>query len=96
MSGPQLGKPISQSVLTDSKIGIVLNGRFHTWHAVATKYDNGYEAGFGVTNELFSLLLGDVSSLTFVTPSGEHISLPTGGLRKSLQEALDVCAKRFN
>lgn len=95
MSGSQLGRPLSQGVLSGSKIGIVLNGKFHTWHAAKTTYSNGYEAGFGVTNDVFALLTGQVGSLTFVSPEGELLPLPTLGLQQSLQGALDVCAKRF-
>lgn len=95
ISGGQLGAPIEQSALKGSKIGIVLNGRFHTWHAATTKYSNGYEAGFGLTNELFDLLLSTVNALIFVTPTGESVPVPTNGIQKALKEAFGVCAKRF-
>ena len=95
VTGSRLGTPIGQSVLTGTKIGIVVNGKFHTWHAALTKYDNGYEAGVGVTNEVFDLLVGKVESLAFVTPDGERIPMPTNGLRQSVQAAFDTCAKRF-
>jgi len=94
-TGTQLGTPIEQSVLKGSKIGIVLNGKFHTWHAATTRYSNGYEAAFAVTNDLFELLVGDVRTLVFITPSGEHVPVPTGGIQNALKGALGVCAKRF-
>lgn len=94
VNGSQLGKPLSQSVLSGSRIGILLNGKFHTWHAAMTKYSNGYEAGFGVTNELFALLSGHVTTLTYVSPFGENFPLPTTGLRQSLRDALEICAKK--
>ncbi len=88
MTGPKLGQPLAQTVLAGSKIGIVLNGKFHTWHAATRKYANGYEAGFGVTNDVFAKLTGDVGSLTFVAPEGDHYPLPIAGLRQSLQGAV--------
>lgn len=94
ITGNRLGTPVSQAVLKDSKIGIVLNGKFHTWHAAMTKYDNGYEAGFGVTNELFLQLLVNLDSLEYVTPVGERVPLPTAGFRQAVQAALDACRKR--
>lgn len=95
-TGNRLGKPVEQSVLKDSKIGIFLNGNFHTWHAAITKYDNGYEAGFGVTNKLFSQLLENLDSIEYVTPVGERIPLPTTGFQKSIRLAIDACRKRVN
>lgn len=96
ISGTRLGKPISQSVLKNSKIGVLLNGRHYSWHAAITNYDNGYEAGFGVTNELFLQLLINLDSLVYITPSGELVPLPLSGFRDSVQSAVDVCRKRIN
>ncbi len=95
ITGQRLGSPIGQSVLIGTKIGVVVNGKFHTWHAATTKYDNGYEAGFGVTNELFNSLTGKVSSLSYVTPDGERIAMPTSGFTQAVQSAFEICAKRF-
>lgn len=95
ITGNRLGKPVGQSVLNGTKIGIVVNGKFHTWHAAMTRYDNGYEVGFGITNELFDLLTGKVESLVYVTPDGERVSMPTAGFRQAIQTAFDTCAKRF-
>lgn len=95
ITGQRLGNPIGQSILNGSKIGAVVNGQFHTWHAATTKYDNGYEAGFGVTNELFYAFTGKVSSLVYVTPDGERIAMPTTGFSQAVQSAFDICAKRF-
>ena len=94
--GRRLGSPISQSVLNDSKIGVVLNGKFHTWHAAMTKYDNGYEAGFAVTNDLLLQFLVNLDSFEYVTPYGERVRLPTTGFRESVQSAIDYCRKRVN
>ena len=95
ITGTRLGAPISQSVLSGSKIGVVVNGRFHTWHAAITKYDNGYEAAFGITNELFHLLTGKVDSLVYVTPDGKLVPMPIAGFRQAVQSAFDACVKRF-
>lgn len=94
ITGNALGAPTSQALLKDSKIGIVLNGKFHTWHAARTNYVNGYEAAFGVQNELLLQLLTNVDSLAYVTPPGEQIPLPTTNFSRVLQSAIDFCRKR--
>lgn len=96
MSGSRFGAAINQSVLKNSKIGVLLNGKFYSWHAAITNYENGYEAGFGVTNELLLQLLVNLDSLAYVTPSGERVPLPLNGFHQSLQSAVDTCRKRIN
>jgi len=96
ITGGRLGRAVSQSVLRDSSIGIFLNGEFHTWHAAITRYDNGYEAGFGVTNDLLFQLLVNLESLEYVTPFGERVRLPKAGFRESVLSAIDYCRKRIN
>lgn len=95
ITGSRLGTAVGQSVLSGTKIGVLVNGKFHTWNAAMTKYDNGYEAGFGITNELFDVLTGKVDSLVYVTPDGERVPMPVGGFRQAVQSAFDTCAKRF-
>ena len=95
ITGSRLGTAVSQSVLNGSKIGVLVDGRFHTWTAAMTKYDNGFEVGFGITNDLFELLTGKVETLAYVTPDGERVSMPTSGFRQAVQSAFDLCAKRF-
>lgn len=94
ITGNELGSPTSQALLKDSKIGVVLNGKFYTWHAARTNYVNGYEAGFGVPNELVLQLLTNVDSLAYVTPPGEAITLPTSNFQQALQSAINFCRKR--
>lgn len=95
ISGRELGSPITQSRLGGSKIGIVVNGTFYTWHAAQTIYDNGYEAGFGVPNDLVQKLLHRVSTLVYVTPSGARVPLPTANFTEAFREAAEVCGKRL-
>lgn len=95
ISGEKLGKPVKQSVIHESKIGVVVNGQVHTGHAAQTQYDNGFEAGFGITSELFDLLTGKLDSLAYITPGGERVFLPTIGFKPAIASALEVCAKRF-
>ena len=94
ITGNGLGTPMSQALLRDTRIGVVLNGKFYTWHAAKTTYSNGYEAGFGVPNELLLQLLTNVDSLAYVTPPGEAIPLPTTNFQQTLQAAINVCRKR--
>lgn len=94
ITGNTLGAPASQALLKNSKIGVVLNGNFYTWHAVRTTYTNGYEAGFGVPNELLLQLLTNVDSLVHVTPLGESIPLPTSNFQQALQAAINFCRKQ--
>jgi len=95
ITGSSLGTPVGQSVLNGTKIGVVVNGQFWTGHAATTKYSNGYEAGFGVTNELFDALTGKVDSLIYVTSDGERVPVSTASIRQAVQSAFDTCAKRF-
>ena len=95
ITGSRLGTAVRQSVLSGSKIGVLVNGRFHTWNAATTRYENGYEAGFGITSELFDVLTGTVDSLVYVTPDGERVPMPTDGFRQAVELAFDTCAKRF-
>jgi hypothetical protein len=95
ITGNGLGAPTSQALLTDSKIGVILNGKFYTWHAAKTTYANGYEAGFGVPNELLLQLLTNVDSLAYVTPPGETIPMSTANFQQALQAAINFCRKRL-
>ena len=92
--GSRPGTPMSKSVLTGSKIGILLNGTFYTWHAAQIFYDNGYEAGFGMPNDLVLKMLLKIDTLEYVTPTGERIPLSTRNFDTALREAFDVCKKR--
>lgn len=95
ISGPKLGSPVGQSVLTGTKIGVVVNGKFHTWHAAISRYANGYEAGIAVTSDLFAALKGEVTSLAYITPDGERVALPVAGFRQAVQSALEACLKQL-
>lgn len=95
ITGTRLGKAVGQSLLNGTKIGVVINGKFYTGNAATTKYDNGYEAGFGITNDLFEILAGKIESLVYVTPDGERVQMPTAGFRQAIQSAFDTCAKQF-
>ena len=95
ITGSGLGAPTSQALLKDSKIGVVLNGKLYTWHAAKTTYTNGYEAGFGVPNELLLQLLTNVDSLAYVTPRGESLPLPTSNFQHALQAAINFCRRQL-
>lgn len=90
-SGMQLGAPKSQSRLNGSKIGVILNESFYTWHAAQTNYDNGYEAGFGIPNDLAKKLLSNVNSLEYVKPSGQRVPLSTSNFDNAFREAFEQC-----
>jgi hypothetical protein len=93
-AGSRPGTPKSQSRLNGTKIGVILNGDFYTWHAAQTIYDNGYEAGFGMPNDLVMEMLLKVNSLEYVTPSGERIPLSTSNFARAFREAIDHCRSR--
>ncbi len=95
IQGNSLGSPVSQTVLRGSKIGVILNGKFHTWHAGKISYSNGYEASFGIENELVRQLLAGVSTLIYVTPSGEQIPLNVANLPAALRTGLEFCKKKI-
>lgn len=93
-TGSRLGAPKSQSRLSGTKIGVVFNGNFYTWHSVKTVYENGYEAGFGMPNDLVMEMLIKVNSLEYVTPSGERIPLSTNNFDRAFRTAIDQCRSR--
>lgn len=95
ISGAKIGSPVSQTTLNGTKIGIVLNGNFHTWHAAKTTYTNGYEVGLGITNDLALQLLINVQTIYFLTPEGERIQLQAAGLSKALQAGIEYCKQRI-
>lgn len=94
IKGQSLGRPLTQKILRETQTGVLVNGKFHTWHAAMTSYENGYESGFGITNDLFDLLTGNPETLVYVIPDGEKLSLPTVGFRQGLLEALQICSAR--
>jgi hypothetical protein len=93
-TGARLGTPIRRELLRNSKIGLYFNGQFHTSHAGLITYDNGYEAGFSISNDLLLGLLINLNSMSFVTPTGERIPLPLTGFRDALHTAMDICRSR--
>lgn len=95
MTGDRLGIPKSQAVLTGSKTAVILNGVTYTGHAAQTTYDNGYEAGFGMPNDLVVRLLLKIDSMAYVTPAGDHVSLSTNNFDQAFREAIEICAKRM-
>lgn len=92
--GSRLGAPKSQSLLIGSKIGVLLNGAFYTWHAAQTIYDNGYEAGFGLPKDLVMKMLLKLDTLEYVTPNGERVLLSTRNFDTAFRQAFDICRKR--
>ncbi len=96
IEGRSFGRPISKKVLKNSKIGIVVNGSFHTSNAALVTYDNGYEAGFGIPNSLVLQLLVALDSLSYVAPSGDVIPLPKKDFKKSFLEAIEFCRQYVN
>lgn len=94
ISGDRLGNPISQDVLTGSKIGIQLNGKVYTSHAAKTTYSNGFEAAMSIPNDLALQLLVNVDTLAFVAPDGERMPLPISNFSQSFQATVAACRKR--
>jgi hypothetical protein len=95
MTGYRLGNPKTREVLRNSRIGVYFNGTFQTSHAGLITYDNGYEAGFSISNELLLGFLTNLDSMSFVTPNGERIPLPKPGFREALYTAMDICRSRM-
>lgn len=96
IKGRSFGRPISKKVLKNSKIGLVVNGNFHTSNAGLVTYDNGYEAGFGMPNSLVLQLLVALDSFSYVAPSGDVIPLPRKDFKKSFLEAIELCRQAIN
>jgi len=95
LTGYRLGNPITRDVLRNSRLGVYFNGTFQTSDAALIIYDNGYEAGFSISNELLLGFLTNLDSMSFVTPNGERIPLPKPGFREAMYTAMDVCRSRM-
>lgn len=97
MQGRKLGDPEKQSRLPPSRIGGAINGKYYSGSAVAaaTIYSNGIEVAFGMPNDMaMSLAFDTVKSISFTTPVGKEIPLPTAGLKKAVESALDICTQK--
>jgi hypothetical protein len=95
MAGKKFGKAEKQSLLPPSNIGGKVNGKHYTGTAAATIYSNGFEVGFGMPDEMaFVIAFDEIRSLSFITPTGKEILIPTNGLRAAVDAALEVCTNR--
>lgn len=91
--GTSFGTPISQHRLPSA--GGSVNGKSYSGPAVQTVYNNGYEIGFGIPQAMATtLFLESVRRLTFSTPSGQEIPVPSGGMKSALDAALAHCLNR--
>ena len=92
MIGRKFGTPEKQSLLPPSSIGGRVNGKYYTGRAAATIYSNGLEVGFGMPDEMaFAIAFDEIKTLSFITPAGKEMSIPTNGLRSAIDAALEVC-----
>lgn len=95
MKGRKFGAPEKQGRLPDSRLAGAVNGKKFSGPGAFTLYSNGLEIGLGVPNEMALIVLDEeVTSLSFTTPTGEEVPLPTRGLRKSADAAFKVCAQK--
>lgn len=91
--GNRFGAPIGQERAPSA--GGSVNGKRYSGPAAKTTYSNGFEIGFAVPNDMaMSLVFDDVRSLTFVTPTGAEVAVPTGGLKNAVDAALEHCTSR--
>lgn len=99
MQGRKFGVPEKQSRLPPSSIGGAINGKRYSGSAASaiTVYSNGIEVGFSMTDEMAMALAFDaINSISFTTPAGKEIPLPTTGLKKAVESALDACTKKVS
>lgn len=95
MQGRSLSKPESQRLLPSSHIGGILNGKRYTGPAVLTLYSNAVDTEFAMPYDMAkTIAFEQIGSISFVTPKGDEVRLPTVGLRAALDLALDACQKK--
>lgn len=96
LQGPKFGVAEKQSSLPPSSIGGAINGKRYAGNSAAmTLYSNGIEVGFAMPDEMAMALASDpITSISFTTPAGKEIPLPTTGLSKAAAQALDACTKK--
>lgn len=99
MQGRKFGVPEKQSRLPPSSIGGAINGKRYSGSAASaiTVYSNGIEVGFSMPDEMAMALAFDaINSISFTTPAGKEIPLPTTDLKKAVESALDACTKKVS
>lgn len=93
--GNRFGTPIAQERLDSA--GAIVNGKRFNGPAAKTTYTNGYEVGFAAPNDMaMTVVFEDVRSLSFLLPSGGEVAVPTMGLKKAVDAALEHCTNRVN
>lgn len=96
IQGPKFGVAEKQSSLPPSSIGGAINDKRYSGNSAAmTIYSNGIEVGFAMPDEMAMALASDpITSISFTTPTGKEIPLPTAGLSKAAATAQDACTKK--
>ncbi|EHN65081.1 MULTISPECIES: hypothetical protein [Comamonas] len=96
LQGPKFGVAEKQSSLPPSSIGGAINDKRYSGNSAAmTLYSNGIEVGFAMPDEMAMTLASDpITSISFTTPTGKEIPLPTAGLSNAAAKALDACTKK--
>ena len=97
IQGQRFGVVEKQSPLPPSSIGGAINDKRYSGNSAAavTLYSNGFEVGFAMPDEMAMALTSDpITSISFTTPAGKEIPLPTAGLSKAAAAAQDACTKK--
>ena len=96
MRGRSLGKIEKQQRLPASSIGSILNGKRYTGPAVASIYSNAVDIAFAMPDDMaMTIAFEKVNSFSYVSPKGEEVRLPIGGLRAAVDKAIEACVSKI-
>ncbi len=95
--GRSFGAGEKQMALPSGRAFGNVNGTRYTGPGAVSVYANAVEVGFGMPNDMaLAVTFGKVTSLSFVTPSGKEVPIPTRGLVEAAGAAFEACAKKVD
>ncbi|WKL16539.1 hypothetical protein QYQ99_03010 [Comamonas testosteroni] len=95
IKGRQFGAGEKQMALPSGRAFGSVNGNRYTGPGAVSVYANAVEVGFGMPQDMAQIVtFGKVTSLSFVTPAGKEVSIPTRGLSEAAGAAFEACAQR--
>lgn len=97
IKGRKFGAGEKQMALPSGHAFGNVNGTRYTGPGAISVYANAVEVGFGMPNDMtLAVTFGKVTSLSFVTPSGKEVLIPTRGLAEAAGAAFEACAQKVD
>lgn len=95
--GRRFGAGEKQMALPSGRAFGNVNGTKYTGPGAVSVYTNAVEVGFAMPNDMaLAVTFDKITSLSFVTPSGKEVPIPTRGLLEAAGTAFEACAKKVD